>query len=88
MEWLGGLFEPAVSAAGDPLRHELEAGGAQLKRELEAGGGQLKRELEAGGAELEAGMKVGESQVTQKATDAVVLAGAGVVAVYLFFFRK
>jgi hypothetical protein len=83
-EWLGGLFEPVVTAAGDPLRQELEAGGARLKDELAAGGRELEEQLAAGGQELQAKMKMGETELVQKASDAVVLAGAGILAVYLF----
>lgn len=94
MEWLGGLFEPAVTAAGDPLRQELEAGGAELERrmaaggqqlrdELAAGGADLQRELEEGGARLRREMTAGEAQIKRTAADTIVLAGAAVIGLWL-----
>lgn len=73
LEWLGEKLQPAVSKAGDPLRRELEVGGEELKHQLQTGG-----------EELEARMKMGETEVVQKASDAVVLAGAAVLGIYLY----
>jgi hypothetical protein len=84
MEWLGELFQPAVSKAGDPLRQELEAGGAELQRELQAGGDQLRRELEEGGEKLRREMAAGEAKIKQTTADTIVLGGAAMIGLWLY----